>query len=95
MAKVRRVIRKTNPTGNEGFDNQFWPVMVALFVLGGFLLSLILVYLQGHIMFWPSLIILPVLIGTMIAALRYVRNRMVKRSMQLALVISVIVTSWP
>ena len=33
MAKIRRVIRKTKQPTEAAFDEQFWPVMLALFVL--------------------------------------------------------------
>ncbi len=91
MAKVRRVVRKTDTPGSSGFDDQFWPVVVALVVLGGFLLSVIFVYLDNQPwMFWPSLILLPIVITAMIVLLSKINSKFWRRSMQLALVISII-----
>ncbi len=89
MAKIRRVIRKTASAGEGGIENQFWPVMVALFVLGGFLLGMILVYLPRFTWLWPGLIVVPLLVGGVMVGLYLLRHRTLKRSLQLAIVISV------
>ena len=46
MAKSRRVIRRIKPAGDAAFDEQFWPVILAVFVLGGFLMGTVLAYLD-------------------------------------------------
>jgi len=39
MAKTRRVVRKVEPTGSRYFDEQIWPIQIALVVLSGFLMG--------------------------------------------------------
>ena len=46
MAKIRRIIRKSKPRVDTSFDDQLWPVILALFVLGGFMAGTVLAYLH-------------------------------------------------
>lgn len=92
MAKVRRVIRKLQ-TKSEN-DLQFWPVVVSVCVFGGFLLGVILIYLNDHFLFWPALIGLPIAMGALIIALRIISNRYLNRTMQFALVLSLLINAF-
>ena len=46
MAKIRRIIRKLKPPQYQPLDEQLWPVIVALVVLGGFTMGSLLAYLR-------------------------------------------------
>ena len=46
MAKLRRIIRKLKPPQYQPIDEQLWPVIVALVVLGGFTVGALLAYLR-------------------------------------------------
>ncbi|QDU99090.1 hypothetical protein [Lignipirellula cremea] len=93
MAKVRRIVRKVEPLGQREFDEQQWPVNLALFVLGGFLMGATIAYLFNSpwYIFWPVLCAVPVAIGLLMVALRYISSRFIRRTMQLAFVIGVVV----
>ena len=94
MAKTRRVIRRVRAERPSGFDEQLWPVDVALIVLGAFLVGVNLAYLNFFDHRWYAnaitwLIVAPVLVIGGMAALRFVSNRLVRRGMQLAMVVSI------
>jgi hypothetical protein len=96
MAKIRRVVRKVEPSAAHYFDEQLWPVQIGIVVLGGFLMGVSLAYqpLSGVVWYrtaWPSLIGIPLIIGAAMAALFYVDNRLFRRSLQLSLVLCAIV----
>jgi hypothetical protein len=96
MAKIRRVIRKVMPAAGAAFDDQLWPVYVALLVLGGFLVGVDLAYLRfNDLRFfynaWTWLFVIPIVLGGAMIGLRYISSRMVRRTMQFALVISVLI----
>ena len=44
MANIRRVVRKVPPSAAHYFDEQLWPIYIALVVLGGFLMGVTLAY---------------------------------------------------
>jgi hypothetical protein len=96
MAKIRRIIRKLKPAGETPFDEQLWPVNVALLVLGAYLVGIILaVFPLDH----PNLLlnaitwlaVVMVAIPLTMWALWYVDNRTLRRGVQLAAVLSLIV----
>ncbi|MCO6454758.1 MAG: hypothetical protein J5I93_05605, partial [Pirellulaceae bacterium] len=94
MAKIRRVIRKVSAERPQGFDEQLWPVDVALIVLGGFLIGVNLAYLRFDDSRWYAnsvtwLIATPLLVLGTMGILRLVSSRVVRRGMQLAMVVSV------
>jgi hypothetical protein len=96
MAKARRVVRKVQPGGGRYFDEQFWPVCIALVVLGAFLMGVSAAYLPltGGVWYrtaWPSLVGIPLLVAALIVAFVYVDSRLVRRSMQLSIVLGAIV----
>jgi hypothetical protein len=95
MAKIRRV-RKVETGGSPYFDEQLWPVQIALVVLGGFLMGVSLAYqpLTGVPWYrtaWPSLIGIPLVVIAAMIALVYVDNRLFRRSLALSLVLCAIV----
>ncbi len=61
---------------------------MALMVLGAFVGGIVLAYLPGSIWFWPCLLGLPVLIAGAIVGVQYLGNRLIKRTMQLSLVLA-------
>ncbi|HUG70567.1 MAG TPA: prenyltransferase/squalene oxidase repeat-containing protein [Pirellulaceae bacterium] len=96
MAKLRRVIRKTKQPTEAAFDDQFWPVMLALFVLGGFLVGTVLAYLRfdegrWYANAWTWLFVIPIFLCSMIWLLRKVESRAVRRGVQFSAVLCIIV----
>lgn len=96
MAKLRRVIRKTKRPTEAAFDDQFWPVMLALFVLGGFLVGTVLAYLRfdegrWYANAWTWLFVIPIVLCAMIWWLRKVESRAVRRGVQFSAVLCIIV----
>ncbi|MDA1050628.1 MAG: hypothetical protein O3C40_09120 [Planctomycetota bacterium] len=96
MAKIRRIIRKTKQPTEASFDEQFWPVMLALFVLGGFLVGTVLAYLPfedvpwfGNA--WTWLFVIPIVVCAMIWLLRKVASRALRRGVQFSAVLCIIV----
>ena len=87
MAKVRRIIQKIEPVRELGFEQQFWPIVIALCVLGGFVYGASLALLDG-VWLWISLIAVPIVVLSLIVILHMVDNRLVRRSVQLALILS-------
>lgn len=96
MAKIRRIIRKVKQPTGTAFDEQFWPVMLALFVLGGLLEGTVLAYLQFTDRFtfknaWLWIFGIPVLICFAVWILRHVQSRTLRRGIQLSIVLCMIV----
>src|SRR5688500_15902109 len=92
MAKIRRVIRKVATTSGDYFDEHLWPVYIALVVLGAFLTGISAAYLKfsgvpWYANAWTSLVLIPVIVGGFMAAFRLIDNRLVRRSMQLSVVL--------
>lgn len=83
----RRVVHKITPVRQSSFDQQFWPVLVALTVLSGIALGAILTILDGPWM-WGSLLLLPVLAVTSIFLLFRLDNATLRRSLQFAIILS-------
>lgn len=96
MAKVRRIVRKVEPHSNRFFDEQLWPVLIALVALGGLLMGVSLAYqpLTGVAWWqtaWPSLIGIPLVAAAVAVALIRIDSRFVRRSLQFSLVLCAIV----
>lgn len=96
MAKIRRIIRKAAATSGDYFDEKIWPVYIALVVLGAFLMGVSAAYLRYSGVPWyanaiTSLVGIPLIVAGFLIAFRYIDNRLVRRSMQLAVVASAIV----
>jgi hypothetical protein len=92
MAKTRRIIRKLKLPVGHAFDDQLWPVILALCVLAGFAMGTILAYLRfddprwyANAALWLAIALLAT-VGAA-AALWRMDNRKFRRSMQLAIVL--------
>lgn len=89
MNLPKRTIRKSNITRQEGFDSQFWPIVVALCVLGGVSLGSLMTFLTGAWL-WVSLLGLPLALAFGIFCFSLIDNRKVRRSLQLGFLVSLI-----
>ena len=47
MAKIRRVIHSVSKPEPKGFDAQYWPILIAIGVLFGFLMGTVLTLVSG------------------------------------------------
>ena len=92
MAKVRRIIQKVERAEGAGFDDQLWPINLALLVLTGFVAGIIVVeggFDDPRLLHngWFRLATLAVSVGGLFwVALRV--NRRLARRMQLAILLS-------
>lgn len=96
MAKQRRIIRTTRPTRLQRLDDQLWPLVAGLVVLGGFVGGTILAYLRlddprWYANAWTWLIVTALAIGAGAGALAWTGHRLMRRTMQLAMVICAII----
>jgi hypothetical protein len=96
MAQPRRVIRRIKPASEAAFDEQLWPVILAVFLLGGFLMGTVLAYLKfddpnwfANAWLWTFTI--PIVLCGLIALLRHVESRALHRGVQLSSVLCIIV----
>ncbi len=90
MKQTHRFVTRIEPHWRSTFDQQFWPVLVAMFVLASIVTGAILTLLRGPWM-WGSLLVLPAAVVISIFVLYRVNNRRLRRSFQLALMISLAV----
>jgi len=95
MAKIRRIIRKLKPPQFRPLDEQLWPVIVALVLLGGFTMGALLAYLRFDDPRWYAnaltwLVVATLLTAGAAAALTLVDNRNFRRSMQLAILLGLL-----
>ena len=95
MARIRRIIRKLKPPQYQPIDEQLWPVIVALVVLGGFTMGSLLAYLRYDDPRWYAnsltwLVVAALLFGGAAVALTLVDNRAFRRSMQLAILLGLL-----
>ncbi|MBM4089646.1 MAG: hypothetical protein FJ276_09495, partial [Planctomycetes bacterium] len=96
MPATRRIIRKTEPARRPRVDDQFWPVAVAMVVLGGFLAGTVLAYLRLDDPRWYAnavtwLLAIPLVICAALVWLAVTGNRYLRRTMQLAIVLGAII----
>ena len=96
MGKIRRIIKKSPTGGGTLFDEKQWPVNVALLVLGAYLAGIIVAVfpfdhpnLLLNAITWLSIVAVGV--PQIMWGLMYVDNRTVRRSVQLAAVLSMII----
>ena len=87
MSQARRYVEKIEPQTRSSFEQQFWPVLVALCVLASVATGAILTLLTGPWM-WGSLLILPAAVSLSIFFLHRLDNSFLKRSLQFALILS-------
>ncbi len=88
-------MRKAVPSRLRQLDDQLWPLVVAFCVLGGFLAGTVLAYLQTddprwYANAWTYLIAIPLVIALSLLALAWTGNRLLRRTMQLAVVLCAI-----
>ena len=86
----RRTVHKITPSQASNFDQQFWPVFVALTVLGGIALGAIQTILRGAWM-WGSLLVLPLFAALAIFLLLNISDNRLRRSLQFAIITSLAV----
>ncbi len=96
MARNRHIIRKMQPVRYQRIDDQLWPLVVAMVVLGGFLAGSVLAYLRlddprWFANAWTWLIAIPLVIAAALVALAWTGNRLLRRTMQLSIVLGVII----
>ena len=96
MAKIRRIIRKTKSPAESPFDEQMWPLILALFVLGGFMAGTVLAYLSFEDKRWYAnaatwLFAIPIMACLAIWLLRRLSTRSFRRSLQLSAVLCLII----
>ena len=96
MAKTRRIIRKQHTVGPHAFDDQLWPVLLALTVLTGFVIGALTVYLRfddprwyANAMTW--LIMAGIAMTATAVALVKIDNRKFRRSLQLAILLGLFI----
>ncbi len=87
MKNPRRYVQRIQPHQAQPFDQHFWPVLVALCVLCGIAFGAILTLLHGPWM-WGSLLLLPAMAAISIYLLYRLDNSILRRSLQLAIIIS-------
>lgn len=95
MARIRRVIRRVQPERGPFFDEQFWPVIVSMFVLGGVAMGMVSVYLKAdepawYANRWTWLFTIPVVVCVAITWLRKVESRVIRRGLQFSAVLCLI-----
>src|SRR5262245_15639072 len=95
MAKIRRVVRRVASPEGRYFDEQLWPIYIALVVLGCFSMGVSAAYLQfsgvpWYANAWTSLIGIVLVVAGFMVAFRLVDNRWIRRSMQLSIVLCAI-----
>lgn len=88
MSSIRRYVKRAEPPREVSFDQQFWPIVIAMMVMGGFTVGTIVTVADKDWM-WPLLLVLPITIATLILVLWSLPSRWVRRSLQLALVLSI------
>src|SRR5690606_4208423 len=95
MAKIKRTIRKLPPVAQTPVEEQLWPIYVALLLFGGLLAGVALAYLRfddpvwyRNAMLW--LLVVPVTIGAAMIALYFINTRVMRRGVQLAMVLSLL-----
>ncbi|MBA63812.1 MAG: hypothetical protein CMJ76_15775 [Planctomycetaceae bacterium] len=97
-AQVRnKIVRRYIPRTRVVFDEQQWPVNIALVVLGGFLVGGIFAYqpfdpeAAWYASPWVSLLIVLLLICSSILTFRYIDNKKFKRTMQFSVIVCAII----
>ncbi len=87
MKRVRHKVEKIRPEVAPTFDQQFWPVLVALGVVSSMAAGAIVTLLRGPWM-WGSLLVLPAASVASIFLLYRLDDRRLRRSLQVALLTS-------
>ncbi|MEM9409919.1 MAG: hypothetical protein AAGA30_02330 [Planctomycetota bacterium] len=90
MKKYRHTVEKINPETPRTFDQQFWPVLVAIVVLCSIAAGAITTLLNGPWM-WGSLLVLPISAAISVVILYQVDDSILRRSLQMAILSSLAV----
>lgn len=87
MPARRQIVSTYEPPRLESFDQQFWPIFMAMCITATILAGTIVTLLAGFWM-WVSLMVLPAAVATLLLVLRFVDDRRIRRSLQLAVILS-------
>lgn len=87
MSTRRQIVTRYQPPAQPGFDQQYWPIAMATAITAAILAATIVTLLTGFWM-WVSLMVLPAAAGGLLITLRFVDNRVLRRSLQLAIIVS-------
>ncbi len=87
MPARRQIVSTYQPLRLESFDQQFWPILMAMCITATILAGTIVTLLAGFWM-WVSLMVLPAAVTTLLLVLRFVDDRRIRRSLQLAVILS-------
>ncbi len=82
--KVRHQVERIQPEAAQTFDQQFWPVLIAICVVGSMAAGAIVTLVQGPWM-WASLLALPAAAGISILLLYHLDDSVLRRSLQIAI----------
>ena len=96
MAEIQRLIRKLQPKGPRSFDEQTWPIYVAIVVLCGYLSGVAISWCKFnderiHANAFTWLIVIAVLGIAALSSVRYLGNRIMRRTIVLSFLLSLIV----
>lgn len=86
----RRTVHIITPARHPSFDQQLWPVLVAVTVLCGISFGAVITLLRGPWM-WGSLFVVPLVATGSIFLLFQLNNHLIRRSLQFAIIISLAV----
>ena len=94
MECIRHILRRLKPNSVQPFDEQFWPVCVALTLLCGFLMGLYVAYLGFDDPRWYAnaitwLMLTPLAISGTLVGLSRLKNLQLRRRLELSLVLAV------
>ena len=94
MESIRRSLRSLKPKSDQSFDEQFWPVCVALTLLCGFLMGLYVAYLNFDDPRWYAnaltwLMLTPLAVSGAMYGLSRLENLKLRRRLELSLVLAV------
>ncbi|QEG20324.1 prenyltransferase/squalene oxidase repeat-containing protein [Mariniblastus fucicola] len=84
---TQRTIKRISPGRVDAFDDQFWPVVVALCVLSAIGFGAILTLLTGPWM-WLSLLVLPAMTAGALFLLSQMGDSKLRRTLQFSLIVS-------
>ena len=87
MKKVRHHVTRIHPEYSESFDQQFWPVLMAICVVTAIAAGAIVSLLHGTMM-WISLLLLPAVALAAIIVLYRLEDSFLRRSLQFAILLS-------
>ncbi len=87
MSSSRQIVQVSDPFRHETFDQQYWPVLMALCLTSAVLAGTIVSLMSGFWM-WVSLMVLPAAAALSMISLRFVDDRKWRRSIQLGIILS-------